>query len=108
MDNEVVVKIGEVEYHFKLKSQKIVGLEKAYGKNIFELVQNLSFQVIADFLGASCISPEKVDKYELMDELLSIYSLQEISEKLMMEIAVKSGLIKQEDLDAAVAEYSKN
>lgn len=108
MDNEIVIKIGDKEYHFKLKSQKIVGLEKQYGKNIFEIVQSLSFEVITDFIGASCISPENANKYEIMDDLLSTYSLQEISEKIMTQIAVKSGLIKQADIDGVDAEEAKN
>ena len=32
MDNEYVLIINDVEYHFRLKSQKIVNLEKIYGK----------------------------------------------------------------------------
>lgn len=111
MDNEYVVKIGEgeneIEFHFRLKSQKIIGLEKAYGKNIFEIVQDLSFASITDFIGASLISPV-MDKFELMDKLLENFSLQEISETIMTNIAVKSGLIKQKDIDDAVAEQSKN
>ena len=34
MDNEVIIKIGDKELHFKLKSQIIVTLEKVFGKNI--------------------------------------------------------------------------
>lgn len=98
MDNEVIIKIGDIEYHFKLKSQKIVGLEKEFGKNIFEIVQDLSFETITAFMGASLISPN-INKFDLMDDLLSVYSLQEIAEKIMIEIAIKSGLIKKADLD---------
>ncbi len=107
MDNEVIIKIGDVEYHFKLKSQKIVELEKAYGKNIFELVRDLSFASITDFIGASLISPV-MSKYDLMDNLLTQYSLEEISNDVMYQIAVKSGLIKEQDLTAMDAEEIKN
>ena len=43
MDNELLVVINEKELRFKLKSQVIVLLEKLYGKNIFEIFQDLSF-----------------------------------------------------------------
>lgn len=108
MDNEYVIVMNGVEYHFRLKSQRIVNLEKQYGKNIFEIVQEMSFNSMADFIGASLISPTNINKLDLMDILLENYSLQEISETVMTGIAVKSGLLKQADVDEALAEQSKN
>lgn len=103
MDNEIIITIGEVDYHFKLKSQKIVELEKNYGKNIFEIIRDLSFSVVTDFMGASLISPV-VSKYELMDVLLTKYSLEDLSNDIMYQIAVKSGLVKQQDLNEAMSD----
>ena len=109
MDNEYVLVIDDVEYHFRLKSQKIVNLEKIYGKNIFEIVQEMSFNSMTDFIGASLVSPTNINKYDLMDILMEKYSLREISDNIMTQIAVKSGLIKQADLDNALeAEELKN
>ena len=50
MDNELIVKIGDKELRFKLKSQTIVLLEKVFGKNIFEIFQTLSSSLSWIFL----------------------------------------------------------
>ena len=98
MDNEVILKIGEVEYHFKLKSQKIVELEKIYGKNIFSIFEDMSFGTVLKLLEASLISPEGLSGYELMDKLLEKYSIIELAQNVLKDIALKSGLLKKSEL----------
>ena len=61
MDNEVIIQIGEVEYHFKLKSQKIVELEKLLGKNIFDIFSDMSFTSLRLILSKCCLAPENAD-----------------------------------------------
>lgn len=100
MDNEVIIKIGDKELHFKLKSQIIVTLERVFGKNIFEIFQGLSFTSIQRIFW-ECLTDKAVfaDSNELMDLLLTKYSLLELSNDLLQQIAVKSGILKQSDAD---------
>ena len=107
MDNEEIVKIGEVELHFKLKSQSIVELETLFGKNIFEIFEDLSFTNIRTILSKCLISPEKMDENELMDTLLQKYTLIEMASTLLKDIAVKSGLMRKQDDDES-EEDTKN
>lgn len=107
MDNEEIVKIGEVELHFKLKSQSIVELETLFGKNIFEIFEDLSFTNIRTILSKCLISPEKMDENELMDTLLQKYTLIEMASTLLKDIAVKSGLMRKQDADES-EEDTKN
>lgn len=109
MDNEEIVKINdELTYHFKLKSQVIVELEDTFGKNIFEIFEDLSFKNMRTILSKCCISPEKVDANELMDNLLTKFTLIEMASTLLKDIAVKSGLLRKEDADETSAEEIKN
>ena len=108
MDNEEIVKIGEVELHFKLKSQTIVELEKLFGKNIFEIFEDLSFTNIRTILSKCLISPEITDANELMDTLLQKYTLIEMASVLLKEIAVKSGLMRKENVEDVSVEDVKN
>lgn len=98
MDNEEIITIDGVDYHFKLKSQKIVELEKLYGKNIFSIFEDMSFGMVMKVLEASLISPTGIDSYELMDKLLTKYSLIELAGTVLQNIAVKSGLLKKSDM----------
>lgn len=99
MDNEEIIIIDGVEYHFKLKSQRIAELEKIYGKNIFLIFEDLSFGSICKILESSLIKPEGMSGYDLMDKLLTKYSLLEISNDILKNIAVKSGLLKKVDVE---------
>ena len=103
MDNEEIVKINELVFRFKLKSQSIVTLEKIFGKNIFEAFRDLSFTNIQTILYECLINKDElgIDKNEMMDLLLTKYSLLEIPDGLMTDIAVKSGLLKQEEVNDA-------
>lgn len=108
MDNEEIVKVGEVELHFKLKSQIIVELEKLFGKNIFEIFEDLSFTNIRTILSKCLISPENMDADKLMDTLLQKYTLIEMASTLLKDIAVKSGLLRKENTEELSAEEIKN
>lgn len=99
MDNEEIVLINDVEYHFKLKSESIVALEKIYGKNIFSIFEDMSFTTIRTILSHCLISPKVADANELMDTLLTKYTLLEMPTILLKNIAVKSGLLKKEDAE---------
>jgi len=99
MDNEEILVIGEEEFHFKLPSKEIVRLEKLYGKNIFEIFESLSFGTIADILEAALVKPEGVDKFDMMDKLLTKYTIIELGQDILQKIAVKSGLLKVKDLE---------
>lgn len=96
MDNELILVIGDKELHFKLKSQKIVALEKLYGKNIFDIFQNLSFTTMQRILWESLINKNDVDggDYGMMDLLLTKYDLVELGGDVMQKLAVTSGLLK--------------
>ena len=109
MDNEVIIKIGDKELHFKLKSQIIVTLEKVFGKNIFEIFQELSFTSMERILW-ECLTDKTqfTDSNELMDLLLTKYSLVELSSDILQEIAVKSGIIKATDTEDESLEDVKN
>ena len=107
MDNEVIIQIREVEYHFKLKSQKIVELEKLLGKNIFDIFSDMSFTSLRLILSKCCLAPENADPDKIMDDLMTKYSLIELANDVVKDIAVKSGLLKQSQVDEADAE-SKN
>lgn len=99
MDNEVILKIGDKELHFKLKSQVIVTLEKVFGKNIFEIFQSLSFTSVQRVLWESLVDKTQFDNAnELMDLLLTQYTLIELGNGILQDIAVKSGLIRSKDL----------
>lgn len=109
MDNEVIIKIGDKELHFKLKSQIIVTLERVFGKNIFEIFQGLSFTSMQRIFW-ECLVDKSIftDSNELMDTLLEKYSLIELSNDLLQQIAVKSGILKQSDSDTDNLEEIKN
>ena len=78
MDNELLVVINEKELRFKLKSQVIVLLEKLYGKNIFEIFQDLSFTSMQRIFWESLSNKDVVqDANNLMDTLLTKYTLIE-------------------------------
>jgi hypothetical protein len=98
MDNEEIITIDGVEYHFKLKSQKIVELEKVYGKNIFQIFEDMSFGTILKVLEASLVSPAGMDGYELMDKMLTKYTILELAQSVLKNIAVKSGLLRKSDV----------
>lgn len=99
MDNEEIVKIDDVEYHFKLKSQSIVELEKVLGKNIFEIFADMSFTSMRKILSTCLISPTDITPDDLMDVLIKKYTLLEIANDLIRNIAIKSGLVKQENVE---------
>lgn len=99
MDNEIIVKIGDKELRFKLKSQTIVLLEKVFGKNIFEIFQTLSFTTIQRVFWESLTNKTIVeDANDMMDILLQKYGLIELGNDLLQELAVKSGIIKASDV----------
>lgn len=98
MDNIVIIKIGGIEYEFKLKSSSILYLEKKLGKNIFEAFQNPDFTIMCNIFYA-CASTECKLKYkdegELFDALLAEYGMSELAEKYLAEIVQKSGLVQK-------------
>ena len=109
MDNELIVKIGDKELRFKLKSQTIVLLEKIFGRNIFEIFQTLSFTSIQRVFWESLINQKDVeDMNEMMDILLQKYGLMELGNNLLQELAVKSGIIKASDISEESLEEIKN
>ena len=111
MDNELIVNIGDKVLKFKLKSQAIVTLEKTYGKNIFEIFQDLSFTSIQNIFWESLLNKEVfADRYEMMDALMDNYTLIELSNTQLQELAVKSGILRSKDLEEAgtSAEETKN
>ena len=107
MDNELIVKIGHKELRFKLKSQVIVLLEKLYGKNIFEIFQDLSFTSMQRIFWESLSNKDVVqDANNLMDTLLTKYTLIELGNDLLQQLAVKSGILKAKDMDEAEKDLS--
>ena len=109
MDNEVIIKIGDKELHFKLKSQVIVTLEKVFGKNIFEIFQGLSFTSMERVFWESLVDKTMFENAdEMMDLLLSEHTLMDLSGGLLQDIAVKSGIIKKTDIDEESLEDVKN
>ena len=101
MDHEVIIKIQEVEYKFKLKSSSILYLEKKLGKNIFEAFQNPDFTTMVNIFYA-CASNECkarfMDEGELFDALLDEYGMQDLAEKYLAEIVQKSGLVQKQNI----------
>lgn len=109
MDNEVIIKIGDKELHFKLKSQVIVTLEKVFGKNIFEIFQGLSFTSMERVFWESLVDKTMFENAdEMMDLLLSEHTLMDLSGGLLQDIAIKSGIIKKTDIDEESLEDVKN
>ena len=107
MDNELLVVINEKELRFKLKSQVIVLLEKLYGKNIFEIFQDLSFTSMQRIFWESLSNKDVVqDANNLMDTLLTKYTLIELDNDLLQQLAVKSGILKAKDMDEAEKDLS--
>ena len=107
MDNELLVVINEKELRFKLKSQVIVLLEKLYGKNIFEIFQDLSFTSMQRIFWESLSNKDVVqDANNLMDTLLTKYTLIELGNDLLQQLAVKSGVLKAKDMDEAEKDLS--
>ena len=107
MDNELLVVINEKELRFKLKSQVIVLLEKLYGKNIFEIFQDLSFTSMQRIFWESLSNKDIVqDANNLMDTLLTKYTLIELGNDLLQQLAVKSGILKAKDMDEAEKDLS--
>lgn len=102
MDNELIVTIGDKELHFKLKSQVIVTLEKIYGKNIFEIFQDLSFTSMQRIFWEALSNKELADNADdIMDLLLTKYTLVELGNDLLQQLAVKSGILKPQDVNEA-------
>ncbi len=109
MDNEIIVKIGDKELRFKLKSQTIVLLEKVFGKNIFEIFQTLSFTSIQRVFFECLVNRDAVtDANEMMDMLLQKYGLIELGNDVLQDLAVKSGIIKASDVEEESLEEIKN
>ena len=107
MDNELLVVIDEKELRFKLKSQVIVLLEKLYGKNIFEIFQDLSFTSMQRIFWESLSNKDIVQNADnLMDTLLTKYTLIELGNDLLQQLAVKSGILKAKDIDEAEKDLS--
>ena len=103
MDSELVITIGDKVVRLKLKSQAIITLEKIYGKNIFEIFKDLSVTVMADIFYKSLVNKDElpnISKMEdLMDLLLEKYSLLELGDEILNQLAVRSGILKQSDLE---------
>lgn len=101
MDNVVIIKIGGVEYEFKLKSSSILYLEKKLGKNIFEAFQTPDFTVMVNLFYA-CANSECKAKYkdegDLFDALLEEYGMEELAEKYLADIVQKSGLVQKSNI----------
>lgn len=107
MDNNVIIKIGGIEYEFKLKSSSILYLEKKLGKNIFEAFQNPDFTVMVNLFYACASAACKLaykDEGELFDALLEEYGIQELSEKYLSEIVQRSGLVQKSEVATPSAE----
>ena len=100
MDNEVIIKIKDEEYKFKLKSSNILYLEKKLGKNIFEVFQNPDFTTMVNIFYACASNECKIaykNEADLFDALLEEYSIQELAEKYLADIVQKSGLIQKQN-----------
>lgn len=95
MNNELVKELNGKTYHFKLKSKKLIDLEKVSGKSIIDLLQDTSISNIARILKYSCI--EEVDEFELLDMLLETMTLEKIITDVILEICVVSGIISKTD-----------
>ena len=102
MDNELIITIGDKELHFKLKSQVIVTLEKVYGKNIFEIFQDLSFTSMQRIFWEALSNKDlAINADDVMDLLLTKYTLVELGNDLLQQLAVKSGILKPQDVNEA-------
>ena len=100
MDNDLIIVVNDIELHFKLKSQVLVTLEKLYGKNIFEIFQDLSFTSMQRIFWESLVNKDAVNNADaLMDTLLTKYTLIELGNDILQKLAVKSGILKQQDAD---------
>lgn len=110
MDNVVIIKIGGVEYEFKLKSSSILRLEQKLGKNIFESFQNPDFTVMVNLFYA-CASNECRAKYpdegDLFDALLEEYGMQELAENYLTNIIQKSGLVQKQNIPTPSPEIAE-
>lgn len=110
MDNVVIIKIGGVEYEFKLKSSSILRLEQKLGKNIFEAFQNPDFTIMVNLFYA-CASNECRAKYpdegELFDALLDEYGMQELAENYLTNIIQKSGLVQKSQIPTPSPEIAE-
>lgn len=110
MDNIVIIKIGGVEYEFKLKSSSILYLEKKLGKNIFEAFQNPDFTVMVNLFYACASAACKLkykDEGELFDALLDEYGMQDLAEKYLADIVQKSGLVQKSAVTTPSAEANE-
>lgn len=110
MDNVVIIKIGGVEYEFKLKSSSILYLEKKLGKNIFEAFQNPDFTVMVNIFYACASNTCKAkynDEADLFDALLDEYGMQELTEKYLSEIVDKSGLVQKQTIPTPSTEINE-
>lgn len=99
MNNELIIIINGKELRFKLKSSAIVLLEKVYGKNIFEIFQDLSFTSIERIFWEALINKDGYTMDTMMDLLLESKSLIELGNDELQELAVKSGILKAKDLE---------
>lgn len=107
MNNEMIIIVNDKEFHFKLKSQAVVTLEKIFEKNIFEIFQTLSFTTIQRIFWEALINKDIVkDANDMMDYLLIECDLVELGNTKLQELAVISGIIKQKDVDEANKEES--
>ena len=99
MDNEEILVVDGQEFRFKLPSREVVRLEELYGKNIFEIFESLSFGTISEIFEAALVSPKDMDKFDMMDKLLTKYTIIELGQDILQKIAVKSGLLRAKDLE---------
>lgn len=99
MDNELVILCGDKELRFKLRSAAIVLLEKVYGRNIFEIFQDLSFASIQRIFWEALIDKSGYTMDTMMDELMEYKSLIELGNEELQQLAVKSGILKASDLE---------
>lgn len=97
MDNELVKEIKGTTYHFKLKSKKIIDLEKITGKNIMQILQDASMSNLARIIKYACL--EECNEYDILDSLLEELSYEKLIIDFILEIAVVSGIITKSDLD---------
>lgn len=101
MDNVVIIPIEGIEYEFKLKSASIIHIEKKLEKNIFEAFQEPSFTVMVCIFYA-CADDKCKAKYttdtDLFDALIAEYGIRELSDKYLLEIVQKSGLVQKQEI----------
>ena len=106
MDNELIIVVNGKELRFKLKSSAIVLLEKVYGKNIFEIFQDLSFTSIQRIFWEAMVDKSEYNMDTMMDALLESKSLIELGNEELQQLAVKSGILKASDLEPEQKEES--